>query len=101
MQERAARLQGSNMRLFWGTPPEIHAQRAAALSLDKQAAKAALPKGMGGGKIAAIVAGVALAGGTLYMMTRKKDKPPETVGPWTDRVASERTGSEAGTSFNR
>ncbi len=60
-----------------------------------------LPKGMSGGKVAAIVAGVAVAGGALYMMTRKKEKPPEAVGPWTERVASERTAPQAGPAFNR
>ena len=41
---------------------------------------------LGGGTVAAIVAGVAIAGGTLYAMTRKKKEP---VGPWTGRIDAE------------
>jgi hypothetical protein len=94
--ERNARAaaSGSTTRMFFGTPKEIAAQRAAANAAGNAGrqtagtARAALPKGMGGGKIAAIVAGVALAGGALYAVTRKKDEPP--VGAWTDRIQAER-----------
>ena len=46
-----------------------------------------LPKGISGGKVAAIVAGVAVAGGALYALTRKKEKTADT---WTGRIQAER-----------
>jgi hypothetical protein len=90
-----ARASGASTRLFFGTAEEIGAQRAASHAGDKQmaqTAKTALPKGISGGKVTAIVAGVALAGGALYALSRKKEDVP--VGPWTARVESERASGE-------
>lgn len=87
-----ARASGSTTRMFFGTSEEVAAQRAASRAADGQAARTAravLPKGIGGGKVAAIVAGVALAGGALYAVTRKK-KDEAPVGAWTGRVQAER-----------
>jgi len=104
---------GSTTRMFFGTPSEIAAQRTAASArgipllspaMDKMKPgnlPKKIPPGMSGGKIGAIVAGVAVAGGALYMLTRKKEKSPETVGPWTDRIASERSAPQAGQSLDR
>jgi len=60
----------------------------------------ALPSGISGGKVAAIVAGVALAGGTLYAVTRKKE-PKTEMGQWTVRVNGERAGPQMSQSFDR
>ena len=48
-------------------------------------------QGMSKGKIAAVVAGVAVAGGALYALSRKKKDPD--VGPWTNRIEAERAAA--------
>jgi hypothetical protein len=55
---------------------------------------------MGAGRMAAVVAGVAIAGGALYALTRKKEPKPE-VGGWTSRVNAERSGPQSAFSYDR
>ncbi|MBI1262768.1 MAG: hypothetical protein GC184_13700 [Rhizobiales bacterium] len=52
--------------------------------------QAKLPNGISGSKAAAIVAGIAVAGGALYALTRKKKEP---VSTWTGRVDAERASA--------
>ena len=80
---------GSTTRLLVGTREEIAAQRAAAQRHSPQANKS-LPKGIGAGKMTAIVAGVAIAGGALYALSHRQEKQAGLVGPWTTRVEEER-----------
>jgi hypothetical protein len=90
----SARAAGASTRLFFGTDAEVKAQKAASHILDRQTAPTAtsvLPKGISAGKMTAIVAGVSLAGGALYALSRHKDKQHEPVGPWTARVEEERS----------
>jgi hypothetical protein len=102
---------GSTTPMFFGTPKEIAAQRAASAkgipllspAMDKMKPgnlPKNVPTGMSGGRVAAIVAGVALAGGALYALTRKKEPKPE-MGEWTNRVNAERSSQQAGMSLDR
>ncbi len=47
-----------------------------------------LPEGISGGKVAAIVAGIGLLGGAVYLMTRPKRETPDS---WRGRVQAQRS----------
>jgi len=86
---------GVNSRIFFGTPKEIAAQRAV-FSTEAKAASAAgsiLPRGFGGGRVAAIVAGIAIAGAGIYAFSHKKSDQT-AQGGWTNRIDAERTNSQ-------
>ncbi|MBS0473085.1 MAG: hypothetical protein JSR60_18590 [Proteobacteria bacterium] len=83
----ASRPKGATTRLFFGTPEEIARQQAAALRDIR--ANASLPKGIGGGKVAAVVAGVGLALGGAYWLSHR-DSPEKKS--WVDRVQASQGG---------
>ncbi|MDI7774680.1 hypothetical protein [Asticcacaulis sp. EMRT-3] len=84
-----AQASGSTLSFSSATPVKAFAPKPSVTPL---AGGSLLPKGISGGKVAAIVAATAVIGGGIYLATRKK---PEQQTSWASRVQAERAATQA------
>lgn len=86
VRKRNAAVGASNLQFFLREP----GQTAAAAKVASGILPPSLPKGIGAGKVTAVLAAVSFVGAGLYMATRKAGSPP---GQWASRIDAERASS--------
>ena len=92
IRQRNERAAGSGTRLYLQG-----ADGSASAGAERLAASGSVSKGMSGGKVTAIVAGIGLIGGGLYWLSHRQR---DDGASWTDKIDAERM-TQGPPAFNR